>query len=247
MYKKTVQQTMSRGSSVLGAVLVIGLVIVIYPFAQMFSAFYQIGKAAEKNHYSFDKTYPEIDYNDSRIDYYKAELEYSSIKFIQTENEVDIFRYITEKDIATDCIDYYLKKHNKSSKYNEALNIKINIRNKLANTEELIELTKNNMYLFNTNNYTYNYDIFSKIIENLTNSRHLKSAQSICDKNISVAEVYDNYKDNYIREYIKQHLQNKKEPPVISEKYKQEAISKEEKWIEQFTGKSYKEALKFYR
>ncbi len=97
----------------------------------MYMAYGGRGDTSNKPITSVSKT---IDYNNSKIDFYKKELEIASAEFIEADNMYDILHGDVKKDLALNCIRFFLKKEGSEDWLDEGSAYRDNARNRYANS-----------------------------------------------------------------------------------------------------------------
>ena len=180
-----------------------GIVVLLYfarPLIVILSYIY-IGIEQEisyKN--SFKKTYKEHDYNDSVVTFYKKELEKNYIDFLNSNTEIDRFKNNTKIKIADSCIKYRLKKHSKEW-LDEALNFKLNARNKAVhNNDKLFKKLKQINHKLQLGFYRYNFNVVDDTIEDIVGV--WSKNHNVCDDKVDTQKIYDTFLDKYLKMYI---------------------------------------------
>lgn len=207
VFKKE-NNTLGRKIAYIFAVLFFGaLLYVSYPLIALFLVYGYM--YTEKNiayNKSFHTHYPEKEFNDSRVDFYKKELEKSSKNLVNAHGIVDIFEYDTKVDLALDCIQYYIKDNNETDWIEEGSRIRKNARNKFTINDDLIERVKANEDSMGKNFYLYDLNLVNDITSDITNLWHDKSKKSLCDQNLSANQLYDTFLTSYLTRYIDKHI-----------------------------------------
>ena len=163
--------------------------------------FYMIGKAkTEAYNRSFYTTYPTQDFNDSRILFYKKELERYSKEFIEAKGMYEIFAADVKKDLALNCIEAALKEHNVTNWIKMGSGFRKNARNKFANSEERIELAKRNEDWMGRHFYDYDLNDVNHIVDQIANIWEKDKNKQTCDALMPVEKMFDTL---FMPKYIK--------------------------------------------
>ncbi len=154
-----------------------------------------MAKTMNKNYEkSFHTTSYTNDFNDSRIIFYKSEIEKSSKAYIDANNDYALFKAFTQKEIGLKCIRVLLTKHtNSNNVYKLSSAFDKNSRNKYAQTKSLIAKYRNNDNRFKNREGYYRSNIvdpFSRFLDtNMPNS---------CEKKVPVEKMYRLFLPEYI-------------------------------------------------
>ncbi len=196
-------------SSVLLFVLLVSSIL----FSMKNSTRLKVQKHYEK---SFHTTSYSNDFNDSKIIFYKSEIEKSSKAYMDANDDYALFRAFSEKEIGLKCIKVLLSKHTDNAniyKLSEAFSK--NSRNKYAQTKSLIAKYKENDTHFKNREFSYTSGItqsFSRFLDtNMPNS---------CEEKVSVEKMYRLFLPIYIK---------KKEMEI--DRYKKSITSHNENYI----------------
>ncbi len=217
------------------------LLYTIFPFVVLFIAYsYMYIEKDLSYNKSFHILYQERDYNDSRINFYKKELERSSKGLVNAKGVVDIFEYDTKVDLSLECIEYYMKDNNETEWIEEGSKYANNARNKFAINNDLIKNVKNNADNMGRNFYLYDLNLVNGIQSDMTNFWGDKSNQSLCEQNLSANQLYDVFLTNYLAQYIENHISSNKRKSSVSDNHQflQHKYKTEKEWLEKITKKS---------
>ena len=178
--------------AIVGSLLM--LMILIKGINTIFS--YDDQKKHEKRQSSFQKQYKINDYNDSKILFYKRELEINSKAFVEADNDYDIFQAGTKIKLATQCIWLALNKYDESTSHQEVRKFEKNAINKYVDSESKIKQTMENEDFFKKHRHYLN---------DFTAPSYYR-----CDENLSVNSMYTHNIGNYILSQHKdlKNLQN---------------------------------------
>lgn len=196
---------------------------------------------------SFHTNYKEKEYHDPRINFYKKELEKSYEGYVRAKDIVSRFEYDSKVNLAHKCIDYYIEDYNSTEWRSESSGIRINARNKAANTDKLIKSAKDNAHEIQLNFYLYDFNLVYNIMDDIIGSQYNKSKKSLCDQNLSVEKLYDTFLTNYLSEYINNYASSKyrKQSPSDNQEFLEHMHTREESWLREITKsssiKQYKE------
>ncbi len=217
------------------------LVVVGYLLVYV-SVFYSLSKSShDAYNTSFHKQYSTNDYNDSKIIFYNSELEKNSQKFVDAEGMYDIFEADVKKDLALNCIQYFLKKHNETNWIDAGSGFRKNARNKYADTEEKINKAKKNEDYTGRHFYTFDLNMVNHIEDDLTKIWSDKN-DSVCEQQLSVNYIYEVFIEKYIPIFEVENIQSqfgdkpqqrevdwynllmKKHPEYLEKKKKEEIV-----------------------
>ena len=198
----------ARSIGYIFVIIFIGMSLyLLYPaivLAIIYSSMYY--SQSSKYDESFYKKFPEKDFNNSRIHFYKNELEKSSKYLVNAEGLVEIFEYDTKVELSLECIQRYLQENNESNWINESSYIRKNARNKFTTTDALVERAKNNEENMGQNFYLYEMNLVHEVSDEVTGSWRDSSKTSLCDQNLSANKLYDKFLTKYITNYTDKHL-----------------------------------------
>ena len=215
------------------------LFFIIFGYVAMYTfVFYTLGKNSSNSYNaSFHTQYDTNDFNDSRIIFYKKELQKYSEAFVQAEGIYDIFAADTKKDLALNCIQASLKEHNVSEWIEESSYFRKNARNKYATTEEIrIKAKKNSNYM---GQHFYDYDLndVNEIENNIASIWDSKKNINTCDKLVPASTLFDMFMVRYIpnrEEALRSYHQSytyAKPKGVPSKSFYKKEIDKTTQWI----------------
>ena len=168
--------------------------------------FYKIASSKEASYNaSFSAHYQTNDYNNSKIIFYKKELERYSKEFVEAKEMYDIFRADVKKDLALGCISYFLRKEGCDSWIDMASKFRKNARNKYADTEARIKQAKRNENFMGKHFYTFDLNMVNDNVDKIT-KRWSDKNDSICENTVSVDALYDTFINRYIVEFENQNI-----------------------------------------
>jgi ankyrin repeat protein len=185
---------------------------------------------------SFHQEYSVNDYNDSTIQFYVKELDKPSKAFVHAEGMYEIFESDVKRDLAGNCISYFLRQHKEDNWINLTGNFKKNARNIYANTKERIAKVKDNESYLGRHFYDYDLNDVNEIKDKIVNIWGDESAnEKSCRKYLSVNEMY--------QQFILKYIQNREEALVYYEKeikptgtlnqsFYQKEIEKTKDWLQ---------------
>ncbi|HIP28100.1 MAG TPA: hypothetical protein EYG82_02890 [Sulfurovum sp.] len=182
---------------VLGSVLF----LIVFGYVAIYTfVFYSLGKHSSNSYNnSFHTTYETNDFNDSRIIFYKKELETHSKAFIEAEGMYDIFEADTKKDLAHNCIEASLKEHNVTDWIDAGGSFRRNARNKYATTEEKIKKSKENSSYMGRHFYDYDLNDVNEIENSIASIWDSKKNINTCDKLIPIEQMYSQFMVQYFQ------------------------------------------------
>jgi len=199
--------------NIIGFIRTIGIVIVVgfgayylYVFSVTAFVFGSLAKTKQKSYdNSFHIKYQTSDYNNSKIIFYKKELEASSQDFIDANDMYEIFESDVKKDLALGCIQYFIKIKNRDDWIEEGSRFRKNARNKYANTEEKIKKAKNNSNYMGKNFYTFDLNMVNHIIDDITETWSDKN-ESICEQKVPIKDMYKIFVKKYIPKFENENI-----------------------------------------
>ena len=196
--KKGSDYTLRKILKIAGSVI---LIILFGYIAVIVGVFYLLAKSSSDAYdASFEKHYSTNDYNDSKIIFYKKELETNTQKFIDSKGVYEIFETDVKKDLALNCIEYFLKQnHNESDWIEMGSSFRKNARNKYATTKELIKKAKiNESYM---GKYAYYYDLneVNRIKRDIANVWEKDANTHTCQKKLPTDQMYLMFIEKYIK------------------------------------------------
>lgn len=246
--KKTSLDLRFHAGRKLGYMLVlifVGLLLYsLYPIIGLVAVYGYMGiKQAESYNKSFHTKYKEKDYNDSRIEFYRRELDKSSKYAVNADGIVNIFEHDTKVDLSLECIERYLQENNASEWIDESSDMRKNARNKYTITEDLIEKAKYNEKNMGRNFYLYDMNLVQDVSDEITGSWRDKSKSSLCDQNLSSNELYDIFLTKYLAKYMDKLLYStmSKDNVKLSKHYKES-----EKWLKEISKTSSQNIFQKY-
>ena len=177
------------------------LFLIVFGYVLVYtSVFYMLGKHSANNYdASFHTKYQVNDFNDTRILFYKKELEKYSKEFIDAEGMYDIFAADTKKDLALNCIQASLKEHNVSDWIEVGSNFRKNARNKYADTAEKIKKAKRNESYMGHHFYDYDLNDVNEIENDIASIWDPKKNKKTCEQKLPVEDMYVLFLSKYIK------------------------------------------------
>jgi uncharacterized RDD family membrane protein YckC len=218
----------------------VAFVIVFGYMAVYTGVFYKLGKASHDSYNtSFEQTYEVNDYNDSRIIFYRQELEKESQNFIEANEMYDIFEADVKKDLALNCIEYFLaEEHNNSDWIDMGSHFRINARNKYAKNDNTIEKAKKNEDHMGKNFYYYDNNEVNHIMDTIANKWKKDANGETCQKMLPVNDMYTMFIAQYIKNrekalsYDEQEYKHAKSTGVLDKSFYKKQIKQETEWLE---------------
>ena len=159
---------------------------------------------------SFSTTIYTNDYNDSRIIFYNNELEEASRAFIDANNDYDIFKAFTKKEMSLDCISVALNEHNKSGTFKLLKGFKRNARNKYGYNKVLIEKTREN-----ERSFSKNIDYYRSTIIDPSSIFLRKIMPNRCEEKVAVEKMFSAFIPRYIELTEERGYEYKKMLPTL--------------------------------
>ena len=220
------QKTLRIGGTLLFLTLIGYLVLYV-------SVFYTIGKQSyDANNASYEQKYIVNDYNDSRIIFYNQELEKHSEEFVQAKSMYEIFESDVKKDLALNCIQYYLKEHNDTNWISTGSHFRKNARNKYATTKENVKNAKQNEAHMGKNFYVYELNDVNDIEDNIVNIWGEKDAnQDTCQIQLPAEQMYALFLPKYVARYTR----NLNRDTLNNNSALKDHREKQEKWLKEVT------------
>ncbi len=228
------------GIRVFGTVVVLsGVAFFIYYFGTFFFVMGSYALHQQKQYdASFRTYYPVNDYNDSRIIFYKKELDKASKAFVHADGMYDIFAADTQRDLAINCIEHFLQERNVSEWIDAGSNFYKHYRNKYANTPELIAKAKHNENYLGKHFYDYDMNEVNHIEEEIASPWDKEINRNTCDALMPVSKMFD---EIFIPKYIanreaallqdKQNLKNAPRHGVLDKSFYRGSIKTGEYWL----------------
>ncbi len=156
---------------------------------------------------SFYKTYSITDYNNTKIDFYNKELEKESKNFIDAIDMYSKFEADVKKDLALNCIKYFIRKYDSEHWIGAGSSYYKNARNKYADTEEKIQKAKDNESYMSHNFYTFDTNIVTDIQDEITQLWSDKN-NSICEQKVSVEYLYGKFLPIYVKRFNESRMRD---------------------------------------
>jgi len=184
---------------VAGVVIAVGLAIFVVYMSVMYMAFG--GKSSSDEPVkALAKT---KDYNNTKIDYYKDELEKATAEFIEADTKYEILHGDVKKDLALNCIRFFIKKEGSDDWLDEGTAYRINARNHYATTVELVKKAKKNERYMGHHFYDYDLNEVHEIEEDIADMWDINANKDTCEKKMSVETMY--------KIFILKYIQNREE------------------------------------
>jgi ankyrin repeat protein/uncharacterized RDD family membrane protein YckC len=194
------RQMVRKGRKILRVVGTLAFLVMFGYLILYVSVFYTLAKDKQESYNaSFTTHYQTNDYNNSKILFYKNELEKYSKEFIEADDMYDIFSTDVKTDLALGCIGYFLRQEDRDSWLDMRNNFRKNARNKYANNEERIKKAKKNENYMGRHFYTFDLNMVNHITDKITKMWSDKN-DSVCENTIFVDELYIKFINEYIPE-----------------------------------------------
>jgi len=183
------------------------LFLILFGYIAMYTfVFYTLGKHSSNSYNtSFHTEYHPKDYNNSKIIFYKKEIEEASKKFIEAEEMYDIFKADVKKDLALGCIRYFIKREGSDNWLDEGATHRASARNKYATTEAKIKKAKRNSNYMGHNFYTFDLNIVNHVVDDVTKVWSDKN-ESVCENKLSTNELYEIFIRKYIARFDSENI-----------------------------------------
>ena len=218
--------------------------------------FYKLGKnSSDRYDASFYTQYHPKDYNNSKIAFYKEELEQYSKEFIEADGMYEIFEADVKKDLALGCIEYFVRREDRDIWLDECNKYRKNARNKYANTDDKIKKAKKNSNYMSKHFYTFDLNMVNHIQDEITEIWSDKN-ESICEQKLSTDNMYQIFVKKYIGQFPSSVCYDKrgkkwfemleKKQPQLSKEAKLEKLKREEEYrvyVEKMEKEEKKEKL----
>ncbi len=176
--------------------ILIPIVYGIFYMTVMYMAFGGKGKTSDIPDKSIAKT---VDYNHTKIDFYKSELEKASANFIEAESMYDILHGRVKKDLSLNCIRFFLQKEGNEDWLKEGRAYKSNARNKYANTVERVKKAKKNADYMGHHFYDFDLNDVHEIEDEIADMWDINANKNTCEKMLSSNKMYDMFIVKYIK------------------------------------------------
>lgn len=231
---------------IIGIAIFIPLAYGIFYFVVLYKAFSGYGVPSTTPNTTVGKT---IEYNNTKIDFYKSELEKSSAEFIEAESMYDILQGYVKKDLSLNCIRFFLQKENNENWLNESYTYKDNARNKYANTTERVKKANKNESYMGHHFYEYDLNDVHHIEEEIADSWDVKGNIDTCQKSLPADEMYRMFIYKYIENRESALQRNMREVKTakisgfLNKSFYKKQIQQINSWLEILHGKhpDYKE------
>ena len=186
----------------IGIVIALALYHVVPVIISVVSMVVYTGMEEAKYDNSFYITYNIKEYDDPRINFYAKELEKNYNALVYAKSNTELFKSYTKIELATQCVEYYLKNDGEDNWIKVSRNIERNARNKVLHKDKnLIDLTKKNLHNVWNNFYVFELDTVRDLADNITNSWRYPSKHSRCDDNLTTEQMYDIFLPKYVKGY----------------------------------------------
>lgn len=188
---------------------------------------------------SFKQHYSVNDYNNSKIKFYKQELEINTQKFIEAKGVYDIFESDVKNDLAFNCIEYFLaREHNESEWINMGSSFRKNARNRYTNTQEMINKAKKNADYMGKHFYYYDLNEVNHITDTVANIWKKDANRETCQKVLPVDEMYIMFVMPYIKSREealardKHEYKSAKSSGMLNKSFYKKNIEETSAWLE---------------
>lgn len=192
--RPTALQKSIRGLA--GLAILILMAYVIFYFVLMYIGFSGHGKSSDN---PITSAYKTVEYNNTKIDFYKTELEKASAQFIEADSMYEILHGDVKRDLALNCIAFFIKKAGNEDWRNESYKYRDNARNKYANTTERVKKAKKNESYLGHHFYDYDFGDIHHIEEEIANEWDVNGNKQTCEKTVSANDMYAIFLDKYIK------------------------------------------------
>jgi hypothetical protein len=201
--------------------------------------FYKLAKHSNDSYNaSFKQHYNVNDYNDSKIIFYNQELETNTQKFIEAKGMYDIFEADVKKDLALNCIEYFLaQEHNASDWLEMGSRFRKNARNKYANDETKIKKAKINENHMGKYFYYYDLNEVNHIEDDIADKWKKGANTQTCQEMLPVDQMYTMFIIRYIKnrekalENYKRDYQYANSSGTPNESFYKKEIEKTSSWL----------------
>jgi len=189
-----------------GLAIIIPVAYGVFYFTVMYIAFHGYGKSSDKPTTSMSKI---VEYNNTKIDFYKSELEKASDEFIEAESIYDIFQGYAKRDLALNCIGFFIQKEGNKDWLDEMYKYKANARSKYANTEKRVKKAKKNEAYMGHHFYDYDLNIVHEVEEDVANMWDKNTNQNTCEKYMPVKTMYEIFIEKYIPKFDDENIHSR--------------------------------------
>lgn len=180
---------------------IIGYLVIVGLCGYLATYLFVMGKLyiANKPSTSVDTTiYETVNYQNPSIEFYKKELETASKNFIEATSMYGIFHWDTRKELATNCISWFLRKEGHEYWIQEVSRYEKNANNLYATTKSKVkQLNHNNNYI-GKNFYKYEMNTVHRIADEVADKWNLQANEKSCEKNLSTKKMYEIFILRYI-------------------------------------------------
>lgn len=139
-----------------------------------------------------------IDYNNTKIDYYKSELEKATAEFIEAETMYDIFRGDVKKDLTLNCIRFFVRQKGNDDWLDEGSAYRDNARNAYATTVEKVKKAYKNEDYMGHHFYDYDLNDVNQIEDEIADMWDLNANKETCEQMMSAEKMYGLFILKYI-------------------------------------------------
>lgn len=220
---------------IIGIAIFIPLAYGIFYFVVLYNAFSGYGVPSTVPNTTVGKT---IEYNNTKIDFYKSELEKSSAEFIEAESMYDILQGYVKKDLSLNCMQFFLQKEGNEDWLNESYTYRTNARNKYANTTERVKKANKNESYMGHHFYEYDLNDVHHIEEEIADSWDVKGNSDTCQKSLPADGMYTMFIYRYIenRESALQRnireIKTAKNSGFLNKSFYKKQIKQIKSWLE---------------
>lgn len=193
---------------------------------------------------SFHEHYSPNDHNDSKIRFYVEELNAPSRDFVNAEGMYEIFAADVKRDLAGNCISYFLRQHKDDNWISVESAFKKNARNKYANTKEKISRTKQNEKFLGKHFYDYDLNDVNEIENQIADIwGDANTNKESCWKLLSVEKMFDIFMMRYIQNreealaQDKRNLVHAKPTGFLNRSFYEGTIKVTESWLQMLYAK----------
>ena len=193
---------------------------------------------------SFHEHYSPSDHNDSKIRFYVEELNAPSRDFVNAEGMYEIFAADVKRDLAGNCISYFLRQHKDDNWISAESAFKKNARSRYADTKKKISRTKENEKFLGKHFYDYDLNDVNEIESQVANIWGDANAnKESCQKLLSVEKMFDIFIMRYIENREEALAQDKRDlvrakpTGLLDRSFYQKRIKVTEAWLKMLYSK----------
>ncbi|WP_345989311.1 ankyrin repeat domain-containing protein [Sulfurimonas sp. HSL1-2] len=183
----------------LRTVAILGLLIITGYYMLFASVMWRAAQQAQALYdQSYQRTYPTNDYGDARIRFYADALNVYVPRYIDAEDEYDIFANDIKSELAQNCIDRLQKLHDPEST-GEGRSFYKNARNAYVANDK-IDLAQEQEAYSSSRFYVVDTNLINEIERDIT-GLSARSLHSPCDDSVNVEILYDSFAKKYFESF----------------------------------------------